>query len=337
MFISRKSVQVAALLAAVNIPSASAQQANPYEGYKVPPPEISSAFNYDHEYIDILGSKMAYVDTGEGDPILFLHGQPTSSYLWRNIMPFVEGKGRIIAPDNIGFGKSDQPELAYTFGDHYRYFEAFVDALDLKNITLVVHDWGSGLGLHYAAQNPDNVKGIVTMEALLAPILPAKDLASMPEGLGGFFKMVRDSENGRKMLIEDNAWLSEGGFLEAFVVRPLKPDALRTYQAPHQTEASRIQVNQWPNEIPIAGEPAATAKIIADYNAFLETTEIPWLFLYASPGATAPAAAADYWAERARNIETAYIGHGLHYVQEDQPYAIGRAISDWYRRLESKN
>lgn len=329
------AVAVGALMAAATAVDARAQSADAYAGFKVPPPVISSEFPYEHKYIEILGSQMAFVDEGEGDPILFLHGQPTSSYLWRNIMPFVEGKARVIAPDNIGFGKSDQPELDYTFGDHYRYFEAFVEALDLNNITLVTHDWGSGLGLHYAAQHPEKIKGIVTMEALLAPILPASSLEAMPEGLGGFFRTVRDPESGRKIIIEDNAWLNEDGFLPGFTVRPLAPEALATYQEPFPTEKSRIQVNQWPNEIPIAGDPAETTAIVANYNAFLEETTIPWLFLYASPGATAPAAAADYWAERAKNIETVYIGAGLHYVQEDQPYAIGRAIADWYRRLEA--
>jgi haloalkane dehalogenase len=335
---SYKSIVNAGLLltalASLFVSSAFAQEVNPYEGFKVPPPEISSEMPYDHKYINILGSKMAYVDEGKGDPILFLHGQPTSSYLWRNIMPFMEGKGRLIAPDNIGFGKSDQPELNYTFGDHYRYFEAFVKKMKLKNITLVVHDWGSGLGLHYAAQNPENIKGIVTMESLMAPILPAKSLEAMPEGLGGFFRMVRDPKNGRKLIVEENAWLNH--YLSGFIVRPLAEDALEVYQKPFQTKKSRVQVNQWPNEIPIAGHPAATTDIIGNYNKFLEETNIPWLFLYATPGATNPVEAADYWATRAKNIETVYIGHGLHYVQEDQPFAIGRAIADWYRRLENK-
>jgi len=123
--------------------NACAKEAKPleqnyYEGYKVPPMEIPSTTKYTHEYVNILGSKMAYVDVGEGDPILFLHGQPTSSYLWRNVMPHLEGQGRLIAPDNIGFGKSDQPEMDYTFGDQYPYLEAFIEKLGLKNITLVV-------------------------------------------------------------------------------------------------------------------------------------------------------------------------------------------------------
>lgn len=308
-----------------------ADEPNPYDGFKAPPAEISSKFPYEHKFTEILGSKMAYVDEGQGDPILFLHGQPTSSYLWRNVMPHLEGHGRLVAPDNIGFGKSDQPELAYTFGDHYRYFEAFVEKLGLKNITLVVHDWGSGLGLHYAAQNPDNIKAIVTMEAIIAPLIPAKSYDAMPTDLGKFFRTVRDPVNGRKLLIEDNFFVE--GALPGFIVRPLAPEALDVYRRPFLTEKSRIQVNQWPNEMPIGGQPAKTDKIIRDYNTFLEQTDIPWLFLYATPGALNTPEVADYWAARAKNIETVYIGAGLHYVQEDQPYAIGRAIADWHRRL----
>ncbi len=325
------SIVAALLLLSVPV---QAKDQNLYKGFKVPPQEISSEFPYTHKYVEILGFKMAYVDEGHGDPILFLHGQPTSSYLWRNIMPFMEGKGRIIAPDNIGFGKSDQPEIDYTFRDHYKYFEAFVKKLDLKNITLIVHDWGSAPGLHYAAQHPDNIKAIATMESLIEPILPAKSYNEMPIDMANFFRTVRDPENGKKLLIEENKWLNE--YLDDHIVRPLAEEALEVYKAPFPSEKSRIQINQWANEVPIAGKPVYTNKIMTDYNVFLEEMEIPWLFLYASPGGTNPPEAAEYWAERAKNIETVYIGAGLHYVQEDQPYAIGRAISDWYRRLENK-
>ncbi len=330
----RRLLTSAALVAPLMLGVAAAQDtANPYDGFKVPPLEISSEIPYEHKFVSIIGSKIAYVDEGEGDPIVFLHGQPTSSYLWRNIMPFVEGQGRIIAPDNIGFGQSDQPELDYTFGDHYRYFEAFMNELDLDDITLVVHDWGSGLGLHFAAQNPEKIKAIVTMESIIAPLIPATSYDAMPKELGDFFRTVRDPENGRRLLIEDNFFIE--GALPGFIVRPLAEDAHDVYRAPFLTEESRTQVNQWPNEMPIGGQPAATDKIVSEYNAFLEETDIPWLFLYATPGALNTPEVADYWSARAKNIETVYIGHGLHYVQEDQPYAIGRAIADWYRRLEA--
>lgn len=331
----RPSLLPAALMIASMVTPALAQDANPYEGFKVPPLEVPSEMPYEYKFVEILGSTMAYVDEGEGDPILFLHGQPTSSYLWRNIMPHLEGQGRVIAPDNIGFGRSDQPDLDYTFGDHYRYIEAFIDNLGLTDITLVVHDWGSGLGLHYAAQNPDRIKGIVTMEAIIAPLIPAESYESMPADLGNFFRTVRDPESGRKLLIEENFFVE--GALPGFVVRPLAEEAHDVYRAPFQTERSRIQVNQWPNEMPIGQVPQQTHDIVTAYNAWLEETEIPWLFLYATPGALNPPEAAEYWSARARNIETVYIGAGLHYVQEDQPYAIGRAIADWYRRLESQS
>lgn len=299
--------------------------------YKVQPMEVSSATKYDYKYIEILGSQMAYIDEGKGDPILFLHGQPTSSYLWRNIMPHLEKHGRVIAPDNIGFGKSDQPNLDYTFGDHYTYIEAFIEAKKLKNITLVVHDWGSGLGLNYARLHPDNIKAIVTMESIIAPLIPAKSYDDMPKELGDFFRMVRDPEKGEELLIKENFFVE--GALPGFISRPLDSVAHNVYKEPFLTESSRKQVNQWPNEMPIGKEPLATYQIVTAYNKFLEKTEIPWLFLYATPGALNPPEAADYWAKRAKNIEIVYIGSGLHYVQEDQPYAIGRAISDFYRRI----
>lgn len=299
--------------------------------YKIPPMEVSAEIKYDYKYIEILGSKMAYIDEGKGDPILFLHGQPTSSYLWRNIMPHLENQGRVIAPDNIGFGKSDQPELDYTFGDHYKYIEAFIEAKKLKNITLVVHDWGSGLGLNYARLHPENIKAIVTMESIIAPIIPAKSYDDMPKELGDFFRMVRDPEKGKDLLIKQNFFVEK--VLPGFISRPLDSDAHSVYKAPFLKESSRKQVNQWPNEMPIGKVPLETHNVVTAYNKFLEETDIPWLFLYATPGALNPLEAADYWSERAKNIEIVYIGSGLHYVQEDQPYAIGRAISDFYRRL----
>jgi len=246
-------------------------------------------------------------------------------------MPHLEGQGRLIAPDNIGFGKSDQPELNYTFGDQYPYFEAFVKRLNLKNITLVVHDWGSGLGLHYARLHPENIKGIVTMEALMAPLLPAKSWAEYPKHKAKFSKMVRDPILGRKLIIEDNWFLKTA--VPMAIVRPLDNATHEAYMQPFPTQKSRVQVFQWPSELPIAGEPVETVKIISAYNKWLEETEVPWLYLYATPGSQNPPQAADYWEKRAKNIQISYIGNGIHYVQEDQPYAIGRAIHDWYRRI----
>ncbi len=299
---------------------------------KVPPMEISSDFLYESHFIEVLGSRMHYVDKGDGDPILFLHGQPTSSYLWRNVMPHVESQGRVIAPDNIGFGKSDQPDLDYVFSDHYRYIEGFIEALNLNNITLVVHDWGSGLGLHYAQQHPDNIKAIVLMESIVGPMMPAESYEALPKQLADFFRMVRDPVLGPKLLIDDNYFVEVA--LPGFMSRDLDETAHNYYRQPFLEKSSRKQINQWPHQVPIGGSPAAVANVVQAYNVWLLETDTPLLFLYASPGALNPPELVDWWVKRAKNIETVYIGAGLHFVQEDQPYAIGRAISDWYRRLK---
>jgi len=312
----------------------NAQEPNPYEGFKFPPLEVPSTTKYTHKFIDILGSKMAYIDEGEGDPILFVHGTPMSSYIWRNIMPHVENQGRVIAPDLIGMGKSDKPNLKYTFDDHFKYLDGFIKKMELKNVTLVVHDWGSGLGLHYAHLNPENIKGIVTMDSVLAPVLPAKSYDSMSKAMGDYFRMVQGGEEGKKWMRDENMIVEYE--IPAMVVRPLAKEIHDVYREPFLKLESRTPVMQWPLEVPVAGKPATTAKYIAEYNAWLEKTDTPWLFLYATPGIMGTPEVADYWAARAQNIETVYIGAGLHFVQEDQPYAIGRAISDWYRRLEAK-
>jgi len=216
--------------------STSPIKTNPYEDFKVSPLEIPSKTTYTHKFIEILGSKMAYIDVGEGDPILFLHGQPTSSYLWRNIMPHLEGQGRLIAPDNIGFGKSDHPEMNYTFGDQYPYFEEFVEKMNLKNITLVVHDWGSGLGLHYASRQESNVKAIVTMESLMAPLLPSKSWEEYPKHKA-FSKMIRSEDVGRRMVIEENWFIEEG--IPAGIVRPLDKEAHDVYRGLSRTISNK--------------------------------------------------------------------------------------------------
>ncbi len=144
---------------------------------------ILADFSFESRYVEVHGSKIHYVDQGSGDPVLFLHGQPTSSYLWRNVIPHVSPVARAIAMDNIGFGKSDKPDIEYRFVDHVKYVEGFIEALGLKNVTLVIHDWGSALGFHYAMRNESNVKGIAFMEALLMPI-PSLD--SMPSEMKGY-------------------------------------------------------------------------------------------------------------------------------------------------------
>jgi haloalkane dehalogenase len=170
------------------------------------------------------------------------------------------------------------------------------------------------------------------MESILAPVMPAESYEALPKPLEDFFRTMRDPIQGPQLMIEENHFVE--AILPGFISRDLDQAARDYYRQPFLEKSSRKQINQWPNEMPIGGEPADVAEAVAAYNAWLLETETPLLFLYASPGALNPPELVDWWAERAKNIETVYIGAGLHFVQEDQPYAIGRAISDWYRRLD---
>ena len=232
---------------------------------------ISAEFPFKSNYVTILGSKMHYVDEGTGDPILFLHGNPTSSYLWRNIIPYIGSLGRAIAPDLIGMGKSDKPDLTYRFHDHYQYLEAFINELNLTNITLVIHDWGSGLGFHYAAQHPERIKAIAFMEAMLRPL----NWSDFPPDFKTGFKLMRTTGIGWLMLNVANLFVKQ--ILPQAVVRQLTEAEKAYYGEPYQTVASRKPVRQWPLEIPIEGKPADMYNIITHYNGWLQQTDIPKL------------------------------------------------------------
>ncbi len=290
--------------------------------------EISAEFPFESKYIEVHGSKMHYVDEGSGDPILFLHGNPTSSYLWRNIIPHVTGLGRAIAPDLIGMGKSDKPDIAYRFFDHVAYIEGFIDALGLKNITLVVHDWGSGLGFNYAMRNEHNIKGIAFMEAILAPV-PSWDM--MPKNFVELFQNMRDPQIGHEMLINQNAFIEQ--ILPGAVVRDLTEAEMNVYREPYLSPKSRKPVRQWPLEVPIAGEPADVVAVVTDYNQKLQATELPLLMFTATPGALITAPVVEWAKANLKNLTVVDLGEGIHYLQEDHPHEIGRAIATWYQTL----
>lgn len=294
---------------------------------------LSAEFPYESNYVEILGSNMHYIDQGEGDVFLFLHGNPTSSYLWRNVMRYVAPHGRIVAVDNIGFGKSDKPDVDYTFQTHFRHTEAFIDALDLRNIILVVHDWGSALGLYYAAAHADNVKGVVFMEPIIPPAFPMESLDAFGPATD-MFRRFRDPVEGRKDLIDDNLFI-EVLLANATITRELTEEEMDVYRAPFLQPESRYPIFMWPNELPIGGTPARNVRVVERIGEWLRTSDTPKLLQYASPGAIMPPQAAEWAALNFRNIETQFVGYGLHFIQEDNPEAIGRGIVDWYRRLET--
>jgi len=289
---------------------------------------FSAEFPYESKFIEIKGHTLHYIDEGNenGDTFLFLHGNPTSSYLWRNVMRYVKPTGRIVAVDNIGFGKSDQPrDLDYTFQTHYQYIEQFIDELGLEDVVLVIHDWGSILGLQYALNHEDNVKGIAMMEALIPPTFPMS-------GDSGFFANFRNEETGRQALIEENQFI-ENILLGGTRTRTMSDAEKEVYRAPFLEEESRFPIYVWPNELPIGGEPARNVDVIEAIGEWLTTSSIPKLIQYVSPGALLGPDAAQWMAENYRNVELQFVGYGGHYIQEDNPQAIGRGIVEWHRRV----
>ena len=290
--------------------------------------KISADFPFESHYVEVLGSRMHYIDEGTGDPILFLHGQPTSSYLWRNIIPHVSGQGRCIAPDLIGFGKSDKPDIEYRFFDHAKYVQGFIEALDLKNITLVIHDWGSGLGFHYAMRNEDNIKGIAFLEAILSPI-PGWEM--FPANFVEVFRGFRTPEVGWDMLVNQNMFIEQ--ILPGGIIRQLTEAEMNAYREPFTDPATRKPVWRWPNELPIAGEPADVAAVITEYNQKLQQSDLPKLLFYGAPGAILTEPVVEWCRQNLKNLQTVDIGPGLHFLQEDNPHQIGTELANWYSTL----
>jgi haloalkane dehalogenase len=290
-------------------------------------PEISADFPFESRYIEVLGSRMHYVEEGEGEPVLFLHGNPTSSYLWRNIIPHLSGRYRAIAVDLIGMGKSDKPDIAYTYQDHARYVMAFIEAMDLRDLTLVIHDWGSVLGFDYAMNHEDNVVGIAFMEAIIPPRFPS------PEPIGGALGRFRSPE-GEELILQQNLFVEQ--ILPGSVARGLTEEELDFYRSPFPTPESRRPTLQWPRELPAAGEPARNVAVVTAIGEWMRETDIPMLHLWARPGALNPEPVAEELVRRVKNIQSTFVGEGRHYVQEDQPEMIGRAIADWRRRIGAR-
>jgi haloalkane dehalogenase len=291
---------------------------------------ISAAFPFESKYIEVLGSRMHYIDEGEGDPILFIHGNPTSSYLWRNIIPHIQPYGRTIAVDLIGMGLSDKPDINYRFIDHAKYLQAFIEKLGLKNITLVVHDWGSALGFNYAMQHEVNVKGIAFMEAILMPLT----WDGFPNNVKKIFQTIRTPDIGYDLIVNKNFFVEQ--LLPGAMLRNLTEEEMNFYREPFITVDSRKPTWVWPNEIPIDGQPADVHEIVTDYNGWLQETELPKLLFYANPGGLINESMVDWSVSNLKNLETVDLGQGVHYLQEDHPRAIGEGLANWIQEQKSK-
>ena len=289
--------------------------------------EISSEFPFESNFVEVNGSDIHYVDVGEGDPVLFLHGNPTWSYLWRNIIPHLRPEARCIAPDLIGMGKSDKPDIDYTFEDHYGYIEAFINELGLTDITLVVHDWGSGIGFHYAHTHPNNVTGIAFMEAIVRPA----NWDQLPRDLSIAFRLMRTPVVGWLIISVGNMFVNRA--LPYGIQRDLTDEEFKRYREPYPTIASRKPVRIWPLEVPLHGTPARVHDKVAAYSDWLTQTDIPKLYFYAQPGMINWNEAVEYIENNFSNTTMVDLGEGLHYLQEDHPHRIGEEIASWYTNL----
>jgi len=288
---------------------------------------ISANFPFESKYLEVYGSKIHYIDEGAGDPILFLHGNPTSSYLWRNIIPYLAPHGRCIALDLIGMGKSDKPDIDYRFIDHSKYVEGFIEKLDLSHLTLVIHDWGSALGFHYAMRHESNIKGIAFMEAMMKTFT----WKGFPSDFKIAMKLFRSSGIGWFMISVMNLFLTQ--MLPKATGRKLSSEEKDFYRSPYKTFKSRKPVRQWPLEIPIDGQPSDTYEMISNYSQKLQESELPKILFFANPGTAIDAKMLDWCKQNLKNLKTVDIGDGLHFIQEDNPHLIGEELAKWYQDL----
>ena len=282
------------------------------------------------QFATINGKRIAYLEAGSGEPIVLLHGNPTSSYLWRNVIPHLEGLGRVIAPDLIGQGDSEKlPEIEgperYSFQVAFDYLDGLLKHIAAdQNVTLVLHDWGSGLGFHWASQNPQAVKGVAYMEAIVAPL----SWEDWPESARGIVQGFR-SDKGEDLVLTRNLFVE--GVLPSSVLRDLSEEEMAHYRAPFDTPANRQPTLNWPRQIPIDGEPPHMVSLVEAYGAFMAESPIPKLFINAEPGSILVGAQRDFCRRWPNQTEVTV--EGLHFIQEDSPEAIGRAIADWYPTL----
>jgi len=293
---------------------------------------ISAVFPYKKQRRRVLGNEMAYVEVGKEDPIVLLHGNPTSSYLWRNVLPHLEPLGRCIVPDLIGMGDSDKlPDSgpgSYRFVEHRRYLDALLAALDVRErVTLVIHDWGSALGFDWANRHREAVKGIAYMEAIVRPQgWDHWDKLNMRPAL-----QALRSEAGDTMVLEDNFFIEK--ILPGAILRKLSDEEMAQYRRPFAAPGEgRRPTLTWPREIPIEGDPADVTAIVAAYADWLKTSKVPKLFVKADPGLLL-AGGANLDFARGLPEQTEVTVAGLHFLQEDSADEIGRAIAGWSGRL----
>tara|TARA_B110000238_G_scaffold84497_1_gene92919 strand:+ start:91 stop:969 length:879 start_codon:yes stop_codon:yes gene_type:complete len=279
--------------------------------------------------IEVLGRNMTYVERGEGSPIIFQHGNPTSSYLWRNIIPYLEDQGRCIAIDLIGMGDSDklddEGENTYSYHVQKKYFNACLNELEIKNdITFVIHDWGSALGFNWAYENQNSIKGICYMEGIVKTI----SWEDWPKDAKSIFQGFR-SDAGEDLILKKNLFVE--AVLPGAVIRDLSETEMNVYRRPFLKEIERRPTLDWPRQIPIEHEPLEVYKIVEDYSSWMSINNIPKLFINADPGSILLGKQREFCRKWKNQKEITV--KGSHFIQEDSPHDIGKAISSWYQKI----
>ncbi len=296
--------------------------------------EISAEDPYPRQRVAVGDSEMAYIDTGApggscGPPVVFIHGNPTSSYLWRNVIPHVASLGRCLAPDLIGMGASAKmPSGGYRFVEHVAYLDTWLEAVGaIRDVIFVLHDWGGALGFHRTHRFPDQVAGIAYMEVMVRPRL----FADLPEGRDKIFRAFR-TEEGDKMVLDDNFFVETMLFKNG-TLRTLTEHEKGVYRAPYRTRDSRWPTLMWPREIPFDGEPSDNCALVDAYSKFMTTSPLPKLFINAEQGHALAGPPREFCRTWPNQTEVALPGR--HYLQEDFPHEVGQAIADFVQRVRS--
>jgi haloalkane dehalogenase len=292
---------------------------------------ISASMPYGKCFKSIKGKSIAYIDVGDGAPIVLLHGNPTSSYLWRNVIPHLEGIGRVIVPDLIGHGDSEKlpdsegPER-YSFEISYEYLAGLLEELNItEDVTLVIHDWGSALGFHWAKHHPEAVKGIAYMEAIVCPVT----WDDWPESARGIFKGFR-SDKGEDLILQRNMFVE--AVLPSSVIRQMGEEEMNQYRKPFIRVADRQPTLNWPRQIPIDGEPPHMVDLVASYGEWMASNqELPKLFINAAPGSILTGKALKFCRTWPNQKEVTVAG--THFIQEDSPAEIGIAVAEWLQTI----
>lgn len=292
--------------------------------------QIKTDFSYTSHYVNVLDSKMHYIEDGAGDPVIFLHGIPTSNYLWRNVIPYVAKHARCIAPDLIGLGKSGKPNIKYSVFDHIRYLEEFIKVLNLQNITLVLHGWGSVIGLAYAMKHEKNVKAISFFESHIRPVSHWQELALPVQEI-----LVKLQQKGKL----SDSHLDVNNFIDKYfassVMRRLSEKELAYYKEPFQDPKHRQPLLQYLQEYPTGLGAKEVLDLIYDYSKKLAKSSLPKLMLYAIPGFNTTVDTVAWAAKNLKNLAVVDIGEALHCPQESQPHVVGQEIASWYSELAS--